>query len=152
VPTAPLLHSTIPMATDVSIDERSLLSLPCEARTDARHQRRTRQRLLGNPDYQANGIACKPPKLQATLGTGLLKAPGTHAAGCSNDHHDHNGMPDYLDCCSLCSAFFATPGVGPLLPKSTTMTILRPASGLIADPPARERFQAKWLVLRVVSI
>jgi len=130
VPTAPLLHSTIPMATD----------------------RRTRQRLLGNPDYQANGIACKPPKLQATLGTGLLKAPGTHAAGCSNDHHDHNGMPDYLDCCSLCSAFFATPGVGPLLPKSTTMTILRPASGLIADPPARERFQAKWLVLRVVSI
>jgi hypothetical protein len=118
-------------------------SSPCEASTDARHQRRNPQRLLENPDYPVRGMACLPPELLATLGKGLQaqppKAPGTHAAGCSNGHDDHNGMPDYLDLVARSAlSFLPLPGIGSLLLKSSSMTTLRPVSGLIADPPARE--------------
>jgi hypothetical protein len=117
-------------------------SSPCEASTDARHQRRNPQRLLETPDYPVKGLACKPLEHRATLGKGLqvqpLKAPGTHAAGCSNDHDGHNGMLDYPDLVARTASSLPHPGIGPLLPKSSSTTLLRPVFGLIADPSARE--------------
>jgi hypothetical protein len=111
---------------------------PCEASTDARHQRRKPQPLMENPDYPAKGMACQPPRHQATLGKGLRKAPGIHAAGCSDDHPDHNGTLDCPDLITRSALSLPLPGIGSPLPKSTFTTLLRPASGLIADPPARE--------------
>jgi hypothetical protein len=93
---------------------------------------------MENPDYPAKGMARQAPKHQATLGIDLQKAPGIHAAGCSDDHPDRNGMPDCLDLIARSALFLPFPGIGPPLPKSAFTTSLRPVSGLIADPPARE--------------
>jgi len=134
-PQQPRCHVASAMPSPSHHKVPMVLRLHSTTRTAA--DRRKPQPLMENPDYPAKGMACQPPRHQATLGKGLRKAPGIHAAGCSDDHPDHNGTLDCLDLIAR-SGLPLPLLASDLLCQSLPLRLHCARPGLIADPSVRE--------------